>query len=515
MPVDVKPARHYAETMFSNPIISGFNPDPSICFADGTYYIVTSTFEFFPGVTIWESKDLVNWSYCDSVLKTEDHLDLTQSPDSLGLYAATLRHHNGRFYMVTTNKYLKFNFVVSADNIHGPWTTPAFIWKTGIDPSLFFTEDGRCFYTSNGETDPYTKARGIFGAFINPDTGEMLEPFKPICGSCGGSSTEAPHIYFRDGWYYLILAEGGTGMGHHVCALRSRDIHGPYEQCPDNPILSHVSRKGHAIQCTGHADMIDIGDDRWMAVFLATRKNTDIPLTTLGRETFMAPVTWTADGWPVIGDGGHVELEMPDIVPAKQKERQDQFVDFRKPLSDYPVLKVRVPKDECYIQNKKTGEITLVGQERLETPLGHPTMLLIRQPEFKSELIVKLDLSRLKGTAGVCAWLQTNYHARMGIRKNSAGIAASMYRHVHDLGTVTKEKEIAVCNDSIELRIITTREHYEFYAAGVLVDRISYAGLTTGCTCGNCFTGTLLGIYAEEGEAVFIDGMRLMFAVST
>ncbi|MBQ3830424.1 MAG: family 43 glycosylhydrolase, partial [Spirochaetales bacterium] len=122
--------------MFRNPIITGFNPDPSICFANGTYYIVTSTFEYFPGVSIWESKDLVNWSYCDSVLKTERHLNLDRSPDSLGLYAATLRHHNGRFYMVTTNKYLKFNFVVSAENIHGPWTEPAEIWKTGIDPSL-------------------------------------------------------------------------------------------------------------------------------------------------------------------------------------------------------------------------------------------------------------------------------------------------------------------------------------------------------------------------------------------
>ena len=314
--------------MFRNPIITGFNPDPSICFANGTYYIVTSTFEYFPGVTIWESKDLMNWSYCDSVLKTVRHLDLDRSPDSLGLYAATLRHHNGRFYMVTTNKYLKFNFVVSAENIHGPWTEPKVIWKTGIDPSLFFTEDGRCFYTSNGEIDPYTKSRGIFGAFINPDTGEMLEQFRPISAGCGGSSTEAPHIYFRKGWYYLILAEGGTGMGHHVCALRSRDIHGPYEQCPFNPVLSHASRKGHDIQCTGHADLIDIGDDRWIAVFLATRRNTSVPLTTLGRESFMAPVTWTQDGWPVIGDNGHVELEMQDIVPALQRKKDSLFVDL-------------------------------------------------------------------------------------------------------------------------------------------------------------------------------------------
>ncbi|MBP5162601.1 MAG: family 43 glycosylhydrolase [Spirochaetales bacterium] len=495
--------------MFRNPIITGFNPDPSICFADGKYYIVTSTFEYFPGVTIWESTDLVNWSYCDSVLKTARHLDLDRSPDSLGLYAATLRHHNGRFYMVTTNKYLKFNFVVSAQDIHGPWTEPAEIWKTGIDPSLFFTDDGRCFYTSNGEIDPYTKSRGIFGAFINPDTGEMLEPFKPISAGCGGSSTEAPHIYFRKGWYYLILAEGGTGMGHHVCALRSRDIHGPYEQCPFNPVLSHASRKGHDIQCTGHADLIDLGDDRWIAVFLATRRNTSVPLTTLGRESFMAPVTWTDDGWPVIGDNGHVELEMPDIVPAKQRKRDPLFIDFRKDLSFYPLFKLRVPKDECYIQDAEAGSMALDGQDRLETPLGHPTMLLVRQPEFNTVFSARLDTSSLEGTAGVCAWLQTNYHARLEIRKENGKTTASMYRHIHDFGALSAEKEITGCTDSIGLRIVTTRESYEFYAGDQLVDSISYAGLTTGCTCGNCFTGTLLGIFAQDGKAVFLDGINV------
>lgn len=495
--------------MFRNPIITGFNPDPSICYADGTYYIVTSTFEYFPGVTIWESKDLMNWTYCDSVLKTARHLDLDKSPDSLGLYAATLRYHGGRFYMVTTNKYLKFNFVVSAENIHGPWTEPAVIWKTGIDPSLFFTEDGRCFYTSNGEIDPYTKSRGIFGAFIDPDTGKLLEPLSPISGGCGGTSTEAPHIYFRNGWYYLILAEGGTGMGHHVCALRSRDIHGPYESCPSNPVLSHANRKGHDIQCTGHADLIDLGSDNWIAVFLATRRNTTVPLTTLGRETFMAPVTWTDDNWPVIGQSGHVELSMDDVVSAVQKRRDSLFVDFTRSLSDYPVLKIRVPKDDCYIRNTEESVLTLVGQQKLETPLGHPTMLLLRQPEFNSVFTAKLDTDNLEGTAGVCAWLQTNYHARLEIRRENDAVFASMYRHVHDFGATTTEKKIPKCHGEIDLSIVTTNEWYEFYAAGILVDRISYASLTTGCTCGNCFTGTMLGIFAQEGKATFIKGMSL------
>jgi len=497
--------------MYRNPIIPGFNPDPSICYVDGHFYIVTSTFEYFPGVTIWESTDLVNWSYCDSVLKTQGTLDLDRSPDSLGLYAATIRHHDGRFYVVTTNKYLKFNFVVSSESIHGPWTDPSFICKTGIDPSLFFTDDGRCFYTSNGEIDPHTNARGIFGAFIDPLTGKMLEDFRPIAGSCGGHSTEAPHIYFRNGYYYLIIAEGGTGIGHHVCVLRSKDIHGPYEQNPDNPILSHVSRKGHPIQCTGHADLLELPDGRWIAVFLATRKNTNVPLTTLGRETFLAPVSWADDGWPVIGDNGYVELEMPDIVPSEQHDNTGIYVDFKKELSDFPVLKIRVPKENCYLQEKSAATITLIGDRRLETPLGHPTMMAVRQSDFNCIFTARLDLGSLSGTAGVCTWLQTNYHARMGISKTGGHVAASVYRHIHDLGATTREIQLESCraDETIELRIVATREFYEFYAADTLVDRISYAGLTTGCTCGNCFTGTLFGIYSEEGDARFLDGLKV------
>ena len=495
--------------MFRNPIIPGFNPDPSICKVGRTFYVVTSTFEYFPGITIWESTDLVNWSYCDSVLKTPETLDLDKSPDSLGLYAATIRYHEGRFFVVCTNKYLKFNFVVSSASIHGPWTTPAFIYKMGIDPSLFFTDDGRCFYTSNGEIDPYTKSRGIFGAFINPLTGEMLEEFKPIAESCGGHSTEAPHIYKRDGWYYLILAEGGTGTGHHVCALRSREIHGPYEKCPYNPILSHAERKGHPIQCTGHADLLELEDGRWIAVFLGTRRNTDIPATTLGRETFLAPVTWTDDGWPIIGNNGFVELEMADILSAAHKESPEMSVDFSRNLSEYPLLKLRVPKDECYIPDKAVRKLTLVGQDALSTPLGHPTMLALRQPSFSCELSTELDISTLEGNAGIATWLRTDHNYRLGISKADGSLLCRLTRRAHDFEAHTAEVAMDDPGTSVELSVKITPKSYNFYVNNVLIDSCHYANLTTSCALGNCFTGTLLGIFAENGRATFRDGIRL------
>ena len=496
--------------MYRNPIISGFNPDPSICYVDGHYYIVTSTFEYFPGVTIWESTDLVNWSYCDSVLKTPETLDLDKSPDSLGLYAATIRHHDGRFYVVTTNKYLKLNFVVSSESIHGPWTAPAFIWKTGIDPSLFFTEDGRCFYTSNGETDPYTKARGIFGAFIDPSSGKMLEEFRPIAESCGGHSTEAPHIYFRGGYYYLIIAEGGTGMGHHVCALRSRDIHGPYEKCPYNPILSHAERKGHEIQCTGHADLLELSDGRWIAVFLGTRRNTTVPATTLGRESFLAPVTWTEDGWPIIGNDGKIEIEMEDILPVRQKEQNTLFVDFGKNLSDFPLLKVRAPKNDCYILHNNAKKLILVGEEDINTPLGHPSLLTLRQNSFNCTFKATLDIITLEGTAGIAAWLRTDYHYRLGITKKGGKLSCALTRHVHDFEAKTAELELdANGASSVTLTMVIRPESYSFHVNGTPVDTCSYAGLTTSCVLGNCFTGTLRGLYAEHGKATFLNGITL------
>ena len=510
MSVDSNTSQDYAELMFRNPIIPGFNPDPSICKVGDTFYLVTSTFEYFPGITIWESTDLVNWSYCDSVLKTLETLDLDRSPDSLGLYAPTIRHHDGRFFVVNTNKYLKFNFVVSSESIHGPWTKPAFIYKMGIDPSLYFTEDGKCFYTSNGEIDPYTKSRGIFGAFINPLTGEMLEEFRPIAESCGGHSTEAPHIYRRNGWYYLILAEGGTGSGHHVCALRSKDIHGPYEKCPHNPILSHAERKGHAIQCTGHADLLELDDGRWIAVFLGTRRNTAIPATTLGRETFLAPVTWTDDGWPIIGNNTQLELEMDDILPASQKLEKALTVDFRNDISEYPLLKLRVPKESCYIQDKEKRKLRLVGENDINTALGHPTMLALRQTSFTSTFTTELEIHSLEGTAGSVAWLRTDYHYRLALKMKDNLLTCRLIRHVHDFEAVTAEQTLDIsAQDSVELTIKTTPESYSFFVNGTMIDSCSYAGLTTSCALGNCFTGTLLGIYAEHGNAVFLDGMKM------
>lgn len=250
--------------------------------------------------------------------------------------------------------------------------------------------------------------------------------------------------------------------------------------------------------------MIDLGNDKWIAVFLATRKNTNVPLTSLGRETFMAPVTWTDDGWPIIGQNGLVELEMPDIVNAKQNDLQPLAIDFSKDLSAYPYFKLRVPKDTCYIQDKQNRTLTLKGEDDLNTTLGHPTMLLFRQTQFNQTFTAKLDTKSLEGTAGVAAWLQTNYHANLSIEKKDGKLVAKVQQHIHDLVSDRKCVEVNE-TETLELRITATNESYSFQVNSQTIDEVSYAGLTTGCTCGNCFTGTLFGIFSEDGEATFKD----------
>ena len=489
--------------MYRNPVIPGFAPDPSVTFHDGKYYLVTSTFEYFPGVSLWTSEDLVNWKPMGGILTSESQLDLKEAASSSGLYAATIRvNSSGRFYMVTTNKYTHENFICHTDDIRGPWSETHFIAKDGIDPSLLFLPDGRCFYTSNGSVDG---VRGIKGAFINPDTGELLEDFTLLSKGCGGAAPEGPHIYFENGWFYLMLAEGGTGYGHHEVILRSKDIHGPYEPNPANPILSHVSRKGHPIQAVGHADLIKTPDGEWYAVFLGIRVKPRPLLHHLGRETFLEKVTWR-DGWPVIGNDGLSELFHAD--GPTQNDNSDYSVSFTRKLEEYPYLKVRVPKNECYIQDIEKGTLTLIGEDNIALPLSHPTLLAFRQRGFYEVMEVTLSLRELEGRAGISSWVSDDYHYRLEVRKAEDGIRISLIRHIHDFEAVTETLTLPM-SENLGLAIISDDEDYIFRAGSQTVGRATVYGLAAEGQRHNSFTGALFAIYAEDGKAVFLDGITM------
>lgn len=489
--------------MFTNPIIPGFAPDPSITYYGGKFYLVTSTFEYFPGVSLWSSDDLVNWHPHGAVLTRTSQLNLEKANNSSGLYAASIRvNSNGRFYMVTTNKYTHENFICHTDDINNKWSETHFISSDGIDPSLLFLPDGRCFYTSNGSVDG---VRCIKGAFINPDTGELLEDFKNLTKGCGGSSPEGPHLYFIDDYYYLMLAEGGTGYGHHEVILRSKNIYGPYEANPNNPILSHVSRKGHTIQATGHADLIKLDNDEWYAVFLAIRTKPRPLLHHLGRETFLSKVNWK-DGWPIIGDNGKVEI-INDYGP-NQEDNSDYSVLFSEPLENYPYLKVRVPKPECYLLNKEDRTLTLMGEENINTPLGHPTLLAFRQRGFHELMKVKINSKSIEARAGIASYLSSDYHYRLEAKCVENNVEVSLIRHLHDFEAIT-EKIVLPNLENLSLMIKSDDEFYYFYANDEFVGKASVYGLASEGTMYNTFTGALFAAYAEGGRAVFLDKIEM------
>ncbi|MFF2373458.1 glycoside hydrolase family 43 protein [Streptomyces xiamenensis] len=284
----------WAGGTFSNPVIPGFHPDPSICRVGEDYYLVCSSFEYFPGVPVFHSKDLVHWEQIGNVMERPAQLRLPDTaPSSGGVYAPTLRHHDGRFWLITTDVSHDGNVLFSAADPAGPWSDPVRLpGVKGIDPDLAWDEDGRCWVTT----------AGISQIAIDTASGQTIGPPRRLwSGTPGAKAPEAPHLYRIGDHWYLLIAEGGTERGHGISIARGPAPYGPFEPCPDNPVLSHRSTD-EEIQNTGHGDLVQAPDGSWWLVFLGVRPGGGSPgWHVLGRETFLAPVTWTDGGWPVIG----------------------------------------------------------------------------------------------------------------------------------------------------------------------------------------------------------------------
>ena len=479
--------------MIHNPIIRGFNPDPSIAFDGERYIIAVSTFEYYPGIALYTSEDLPDWRYETSVMTDANGFSLEGVKNSSGLYAATIRFHNGRYYMVTTNKNGLGNFVSHSESLSGPWSKPFPIYPEGIDPSLCFLKNGRCFYTQNGKG-------GIYGAFINPDNGILEEPLRKISPGLSGYATEAPHIYEKDGLYYLIFAEGGTEYGHHEIAGRAEDIYGPYE-LRQKPILSHTERKNHEIQATGHADLIEMEDGSWIAVFLGIRMPGRPLLHNLGRETFMAEVSWI-DGWPVIGNDGKVEIEEPSAIETSTEK--PVYFSFADDIDSSPLLRVRSRGKELY--ERGNGSLVIHSRDSLSKEKGEPALLLLRQTEFETVFSSELRTdSSLTGKAGVTAFYNSDYHADLYLEWRAGKLHAVFRRKIHDLECIVSDSEMEA-KPAVRLEIRTDREWYIFYADGKEMGRASIASFATEGTMYMTFTGTLLGIFAEDGDGCFEKG---------
>ena len=276
----------------TRPIIPGFYPDPSIVRVGATFYIANSSFEYAPGVPIHKSTDLINWSFAGHALHSRAQMNIEGQQNSGGIFAPTIRHHNGKFYMITTLMDGQWQLLVTADSVEGPWSEAVRINIFGIDPDLAWDENGRCFMTYAS-----LPLAGLGQVEINPETGEALgEPYLVWQGT-GGKFPEGPHMYHIGDYWYMLIAEGGTERGHAVAIARSKNINGPFEADPKGILLSNRGTD-YALQNTGHADLVERADGTWVMVFHGTRpKGASPKWHVMGRETCAVEITWQ-DGWP-------------------------------------------------------------------------------------------------------------------------------------------------------------------------------------------------------------------------
>jgi xylan 1,4-beta-xylosidase len=307
--------------MIRNPILPGFNPDPSIVRVGEDYYIATSTFEWFPGVQIHHSRDLKHWRLLTRPLTRASQLDMRGDPDSCGVWAPCLSHDGERFHLIYTDvkRYGRtttggasgaslrdfHNYLVTAENIAGPWSDPIHLNSSGFDPSLFHDTDGRKWLVNMlwDHRPGRNRFAGIVAQQYSPAEQRLIGERVNIFTGTRLGLTEAPHLYQRDGWYYLLTAEGGTGWNHAVTMARSRNLFGPYELHPDAQILTSRARPDAPLQRAGHADLVETPDGDTFMVYLCGRPLRNRGRCVLGRETAIQPVGWTTDGWLYTFDG--------------------------------------------------------------------------------------------------------------------------------------------------------------------------------------------------------------------
>ncbi|WP_338539611.1 glycoside hydrolase family 43 protein [Paenibacillus tundrae] len=364
--------------MIQNPILRGFNPDASIIRSGDDYYIATSTFEWFPGVLIHHSRDLVHWRPAARPLDRLSLLDLKGIPSSGGIWAPSLSYNEGLYYLCYTNVVGRrgvykdlHNYVITAPAIEGPWSEPVYLNSSGFDHFLFHDTDGRK-WLFNMQWDfrkNHNRFAGIIMQEFNQGKGKLIGPVNLVTQGTSLGVTEGPMIYQRNGYYYLLVAEGGTGINHAATLLRSRTIDGPYEIDPEYPLLTSVGTPDHPLQKAGHGSLVETQHGEWYMAHICSRPLPDgSRLSPLGRETSLQKVVWTDDGWLRLAGGGRspkVEVESPELPPHPfPVEPEREHFDGKRLSIHWNSL--RIPMDETWMSlSERPGHLRLYGQESL------------------------------------------------------------------------------------------------------------------------------------------------------
>lgn len=485
----------------ANPILRGMYPDPSLCRVGGTYYLVNSTFEYLPGIPIHESTDLVTWHLAGHAIHSAGQFDFSTVGDSRGMFAPTIRHHDGLFYVACTQMGegdIAANFYVTAADVAGPWSDPVVLPDAvGIDPSLFFHE-GRAWWTGCREvsTPTFTGETEVWLRELDIERGELVGPETVIWTRTQLHAVwaEGPHLYHRDGWFYLLTAEGGTSFEHSVMIARSRQVEGPYEPCPRNPVLTH-RHLGHGaeVQNVGHADLFEGDDWQWWMVVLASRPIAGHHI--LGRETHLVGVTWE-DGWPVVNPGvGLLDAPVP---------RPGRWVSDGVPSAD-DFLSVR--GFAGFVEPRPEGLMLRSS--------GHPfgsalpvTALLRRLSSTECTASVSLDLVDGGATAGLMLRQSDDVHVRIELTATGGGVRAGLIvRNGED--TVAASTELPGSSVTLSATVsaagITWTATPEGGSAADL-GHTPLAALSTETAGG--FVGTTFGPYVSgaEGASVLFVG---------
>ena len=422
--------------LIRNPILRGFNPDPSIVRVGDDYYIATSTFEWYPGVQIHHSRDLVHWRLLTRPLRRASQLDMRGDPDSCGIWAPCLTHHDGLFHLVYTDvkRYGRssapgaagasmrdfHNYLVTSPSIDGDWSDPIYLNSSGFDPSLFHDDDGRKYLVNMlwDHRPAQNRFAGIVLQEYSPSARQLIGERQVIFAGTSIGFTEAPHLYKRDGWYYLLTAEGGTGWGHAVTMARSRTIAGPYELHPDIYILTARDRPDAPLQRAGHADLVDTPAGQTYMVYLCGRPLPNRGRCILGRETAIQPMVWSDDGWLRTTDGqGIPALDVPGPheagVPASAastEQRREEFDNQALPI-DFQWL--RTPgADQLFSLRARRGHLRLFGRETIGSLFTQSLVARRQQAHcFSATTVMEFEPDHFQQAAGlVCYYNSAKFH---------------------------------------------------------------------------------------------------------
>ncbi|SHK20900.1 glycoside hydrolase family 43 protein [Halomonas caseinilytica] len=434
------------DNVIHNPILRGFNPDPSICRVGKNYYIATSTFEWYPGVQIHHSRDLVNWQLVSRPLARETQLDMRGNPDSCGIWAPCLSHADGLFWLIYTdmkryegNFKDGHNYLVTAPSIEGPWSDPVYLNSSGFDPSLFHDEDGRKWLL-NLQWDYRQREGGDrFGGILlqeyDVERQRLMGPIHNIFAGTELKLTEGPHLYRRDGWYHLLVAEGGTGYDHAVTMARSRKITGPYQVHPDNPVLTSRQDSGNPLQRAGHADLVETASGETWMVHLCGRPLPGTRRSPLGRETAIQKVEWGEDGWLRLAHGGNAPaIEVPMAGVEQRSPAVEEVHDFASEALPAVFQWLRSPRTErLFSLSARPGYLRLFGRESVGSWFEQ-ALVARRQDSLhcSAETTLEFEPEDLQQFAGLIAYYNRFKFHYLAVTRGDEGDKVLSVMSCHD-----------------------------------------------------------------------------------